>query len=453
VLHVTDFLEGHRAGGIVGVTERRLRLRVDMHAFVLGSGIAGLSIAEILSRNGWRITLLDAAPDLGGDASRSTQNWLHTGWLYAALPSASAMQGCAKALRLFRRTYEHVLPSSLVNVEADDSGVTYPESANGWFHAEPMHYAFAVSSYDLSPIHKLTWSSYLDRVLLRRLRQLGYPTEPARDLAPAFLELMKHWEGREDAHTRYRVVPSTDVRIDTKRVLGTLLRLLGERTEVVTNGQPVLERSGDRISVRIDGERHTPDLCVLAAGKALPSLLSQVGAEALARNFKSISSPIVVLRRALDLPNFIRFTPNLPETINHVKYAVPGGDVSTIGSYEYYPADQRPDITPFVEKVCGRLAVDKSEVVGSYYGTKTELTGTRARQYNHAIEPIGANAFCAIAGKFSQFPLLVNEFAVRAGLRVDIANEERGTLSLEIADTAPERLARSAGIHRERTAA
>ena len=35
------------------------------HAFVLGSGIAGLSVAEVLSRNGWKLTLLDTAAELG----------------------------------------------------------------------------------------------------------------------------------------------------------------------------------------------------------------------------------------------------------------------------------------------------------------------------------------------------------------------------------------------------
>src|SRR4051794_35377742 len=101
-------------------------------AFVFGSGIAGLSLAEILSRNGWRITLIDSAPDLGGDASRSTQNWLHTGWLYAGLPYASAMEGCATSLRLLRRTYGAVLPADIVNVQADDAGVDYPASPRGW---------------------------------------------------------------------------------------------------------------------------------------------------------------------------------------------------------------------------------------------------------------------------------------------------------------------------------
>lgn len=422
-------------------------------AFVLGSGIAGLSLAEILSRNGWRITLVDSATDLGGDASRSTQNWLHTGWLYAGLPSTSAMMGCATSLRLFRKTYGSILPQDIVNVEAGERGIVFPPSSSGWFASEHVHYAFAISTYDLSALQRVTWKSYLEHVLLRRLRGLGYPTEPTHDLPHDFIELMKQWEGDESGPSKYRVIPSTDARIDTKRVLSSLLGMLGEKTELVTGARYELVAQGDRTAIRIDGELHTPDLCIIAAGKSVPLLLAQIGANALASDFKSVSSPIVVLRRALDLPNFIRFTPNLPETINHIKYDVGGTDVSTIGSYDFHPADQRPDISPFVERVCRRIGISTDEVVGSYYGTKTELTGKLARRYNHAVGPVNANTFFAIAGKFSQFPLLVSDFAEQAGLRVDITNENRGTLAMAIADTAPERLAYAAGIDRKRHAA
>jgi hypothetical protein len=354
------------------------------------------------------------------------------------------MQGCAASLRLFRRTYAHVLPGEVVNIEVGPRDVDYPASPIGWFSPERVHYAFAVATRDLSHLQRATWASYLHCVPLRRLRKLGYPTELARDLPQSFVDLMNFWEADAAGHTRYRVIRSTDARIDTKRVLSSLLHLLGDNTEVVTNARYELEPLGDRTAVRIDGELHTPDVVVVAAGKSTAGLLAEAGAESIASAFKSICSPIVVLGRALDLPSFIRFTPNLPETVNHIRYAVDGNDISTIGSYDYHPTDERPEIGPFVEKVCGRFGIATSEVVGSYYGTKTELTGTLERRYNHAVGAVNANTFYAIAGKFSQFPLLVNDFATKLGLRIDVRNEARGTLERDVADTAPERLARSA---------
>jgi len=78
-------------------------------------------------------------------------------------------------------------------------------------------------------------------------------------------------------------------------------------------------------------------------------------------------------------------------------------------------------------------------VASVYYGTKTELTGAAERRYNHALERVNENTYFAIAGKFSQFPLLVRELAALAGLRTDIGNSERGTLDAEVDPTLPER--------------
>lgn len=87
------------------------------------------------------------------------------------------------------------------------------------------------------------------------------------------------------------------------------------------------------------------------------------------------------------------------------------------------------------------MGVPLSSVIGSYYGTKTELAGARHRRYNHAVERVNRNTYFALAGKFSQFPLLVHEFAKDAGLRADIANEARGRLRRTVAATTPEQLA------------
>lgn len=415
-------------------------MRAKRRAFVLGSGIAGLSLGEILSRNGYRVTLIDNAPTLGGDASRSTQNWLHTGWLYAALPNEAAMLDCHRALRSFRRIYEPVLPPDVVNVDAESGPVAYPPSPWGWFAPERVLYLYALGTSELSRVERLAWRLRLRRLALPRLRALGYETTPLRTLPPALVDLLDRWEGARGGHARYEVVPSTDAQINTRRVLDTLLSLLGADAEIVRSADCGLEPRGTRSVVRVNGERHAPELVVIATGKNTPVQLAELGLAALARRFKSISSPVVVLNRALELPNFIRFTPQLPCTINHIKYQLRGSELrSTIGSYEYYPAHERPDISPFANRVCKRLGVSTSEVASTYYGTKTELTGDEERRYNHALGRVNENTYYAIAGKFSQFPLLVQELATLAGLRTDIGNSERGTLGAEVDPTLPER--------------
>jgi glycine/D-amino acid oxidase-like deaminating enzyme len=409
------------------------------HAFVLGSGIAGLSLAEILSRNGWTITLLDTAPDLGGDASRCTQNWFHTGWLYAALPNKAAMLGCYQALRSFHRMYGGVLSPEVLNLECGEQAVAYPTSGQGWFSAERVQYLYAMATADLSAMQKLFWKARLRAVAFRRLRALGYDATAATSLEPRLMALLNYWEGSPTGHSKYSVVRSTDAQINTRRVLNTLLSLLGDKAHVVASARYSLSTVGDRTAIRFDGETHIPDLVVMATGKGIAQQLLELGRESSARRFKSICSPIVVLNRALDLPNFIRFTPNLPTTVNHIKYDIAGvGQRSTIGSYDYFPVGQAPDISPFANRMCKRLDIPTSDVANVYYGTKTEFTGSLQRRYNHALERVNDNTYFAIPGKFSQFPLLAHEFSERLGLGMGIVDTARGTLRKEVAPTAAE---------------
>lgn len=410
------------------------------HAFVLGSGIAGLALGEVLTRNGWKITVLDAASELGGDASRCTQNWFHTGWLYAALPSKAAMLGCHKALKLFQQMYGSVVSAETLNLDFHDGAPWYPESAQGWFAGERVHYLYATASSELSMLQKLVWKRHLQSLAFRRLRALGYKTDPTTAIDSRLVELLNHWEDSERGHEKYMVVRSTDAQINTRRVLNTLLSLLGDRAQVVCDAKYTLGSDGGRTTVHIGGETHRPDMVVMATGKSIADQLIELGAETMARRFKSVCSPIVVLNRALDLPNFIRFTPNLPATVNHIKYDIAGvGPRSTLGSYDYYAAGNAPDISPFAKKVCGRLNVPTSYVANVYYGTKTEFTGSLERRYNHALERVNDNTYFAIPGKFSQFPLLAHEFAQCVGLEIGIGNLTRGLLRMEVAATAPER--------------
>jgi hypothetical protein len=138
-------------------------------------------------------------------------------------------------------------------------------------------------------------------------------------------------------------------------------------------------------------------------------------------------------------------------TVNHIKYEMDGiGTFSTLGSYEYYPAGEEPDISPFAERICERLNISSRTVLDRYYGTKTEFTGSARRRYNHAVEQVNDNTHFAIPGKFSQFPLLVHDFAEQLGLQTNIANEERGTLVMHISPTMSETIASATAVAKVR---
>ena len=69
--------------------------------------------------------------------------------------------------------------------------------------------------------------------------------------------------------------------------------------------------------------------------------------------------------------------------------------------------------------MCDKIGLSKSDVLGSYFGIKTEYLDGAERRYNHALEKVNSNTFIALAGKFSQFPLLVYDFSKKMGLSFD----------------------------------
>jgi glycine/D-amino acid oxidase-like deaminating enzyme len=418
------------------------------HAFVLGSGISGISIAEILVRHGWSVTILEKSPLIGGDASRNTQNWLHTGWLYAGLPSESAMLGCGKAMKLYSE-YRSVLGTKIVNLVANDCGMEIQESPVGWFEDERIQYVYAIRTNELPIGTSFLWRQYVENVIFKRLASMKYEIERVQFVNHELLELMDLWEGQSRSGSKYEVIRSTDARINTRRVMSDIVTMMGDRVSIVANAVYDVESSNDKTSIILDGQKIVPELVVMASGSGLESMLSKIGCLD-SSQFKSVQSPIVVLDKALPLPSFIRYTPVLEYTINHIKYKMMSEDGtscverSTVGSYDFFPVGRAPDIEPFVEKVCSRLGIQTSSVVGSYYGTKTEMSGSMARKYNHAVGLANKNTVYAIAGKFSQFPLLVENFVDLIGLDRSVRFEPQPrSKKYLVAETVPEKIVRT----------
>jgi glycine/D-amino acid oxidase-like deaminating enzyme len=383
-----------------------------MRAMVVGSGVAGLSIAELLVRNDWQVTLVERSDELGGDASRRTQDWWHTGWLYAGLPDPSATNGCIRSIEWAQ--------------------TLYADRWHAWLIGEQMLFAYAVDTFDLNVVSKPLWRTWVTVGPLRRMRgygRAGIEVTPP----PALAELMCRWEDGADGASRYRTIRTTDRGIDTARVLKYLAGHLGE-ADVIVGAKVELQQSRRGTKVKVNGLTYDPDLVVLAAGSGTSALLEPVN-PGVGRGFTSLMSPIAVMPLQ-PWPSFIRYTPNLAKTVNHVAYPINGIAVSTVGANdELRPGD---DASPFFDKIGAMLPLPTSSLQ-FYLGTKTEYTRGRGRRWNHAIVPFSPNGVACVAGKFSQFPLLVGEFAEAYRLRVDRPSRNGGQTYL-VGPTEPERL-------------
>ena len=73
---------------------------------VIGGGIAGIAIAELLSRNSdLSIKVIEAAPKLGSGASGKLEGWYHSGALYSGSDDAQTFMNCLNGIEDLQRFY------------------------------------------------------------------------------------------------------------------------------------------------------------------------------------------------------------------------------------------------------------------------------------------------------------------------------------------------------------
>jgi hypothetical protein len=128
----------------------------------------------------------------------------------------------------------------------------------------------------------------------------------------------------------------------------------------------------------------------------------------------SVKSPLLVVKPALSDVNFIRMTPTMSETFNHLHHVGPGGDYSLIGNARYWPlhadvdeASLKAELIARAERIFGTRIDPRDAAL--YFGTKTEMTnGRQRRNYQYQIVE-GRDAVAVLPGKMSlAFSLAVN---------------------------------------------
>lgn len=189
--------------------------------------------------------------------------------------------------------------------------------------------------------------------------------------------------------------------------------LLSAGGEIVT-GMAVraIERSGTgRVLRNGEGRRIAARQVVVTAGKWLGQFLPEAGL------LKTVASPLLVVYPAVTDRHFVRMTPFVEKSVNHISHEVDGRRYSLIGGgYFADPEDKASvaratqELKEMAARVFPRLA--EAELVESYLGYKTEIVPEAGeRNYQYFMREVDEHVWAAVSGKFSlAFSLAVNLF-------------------------------------------
>ncbi|MGF1614135.1 MAG: FAD-dependent oxidoreductase [Gammaproteobacteria bacterium] len=367
---------------------------------VLGGGIAGLAIAELLQRSGASVVLLEKNETLCAEASAEQQGWFHTGALYAALPG-----------NFFCRTlvgnlddlvdYYSMFPN--MNLRVDKH--IYTADREGWFANRTNFYMYA-HRRKVSWPWKLPWTIALQRAK-RRIswfemldasrslsHQMGFGSKPIQSVVHSSSIGVNL---PDVAFT----LKSRDRAMNTRLIASDLLRsYLSCGGTVKTN---LLAKSVHKNQVTVvdsaDQERSFQARhIILTTGKNSHLFSDEI---------RIFASPLLVVSPALTDINFVNMSPHIEQTINHIYHRYDGIDYSVIGTAAYH--DARTATPEFMRRASSRLFGLARKVFPSleqaqsafFYGYKTELRGASSiRNYLYHIRDY-QNYTLALPGKFS----------------------------------------------------
>ena len=109
---------------------------------VIGSGIAGISIAEILTRQGHEVVLVEKNSTLSSETTREFHEWLHTGSLYALIPdrlkTLRFVLGAIDDLIEFYSSYDRM------NITPTLNGLNINNPHSSWFNDDYIHFNYRI---------------------------------------------------------------------------------------------------------------------------------------------------------------------------------------------------------------------------------------------------------------------------------------------------------------------
>ena len=159
------------------------------------------------------------------------------------------------------------------------------------------------------------------------------------------------------------------------------------------------------LSVKIRDLDYLAEKVVITAGKDTQNI-SVLGRNI--DNFKRVISPLLVFERAIYDNHFVRMTPYVSKTINHMLHEHEGRKYSVIGGGYSLPHNAKKEDKAKLEVDLIQLArqtfrnFNEHINYNVYWGTKTEYTGkSQSRNYQYAIQNVASGTWCVIPGKFS----------------------------------------------------
>jgi len=388
---------------------------------VVGGGIAGIAVAEILCREEKTVLLLEKNELLVSETSKVFHEWMHSGALYSLVPDK--LLTLRYLLGATDDLFEYYAGYQGMNLYPTESGVSV--SGNGWFNSERIEFRYRVRR--LNPF----WMSLVSRSIniidminshdwLRRKAGSEYGKSEVK-IKHNFNKILEQVLSEEKFYNK----TSPDFTMNSRILINELLSFAKGRGLTVKTSSSVvdIEEKDNSVIVNAEDEQfHAKNVVVCS-----PDLLSKMDDIPIKVSF----APIAIVENVPDSErSFVELDYNIKTCINLLKK--PEG----IGQAGGISLNKESDVKGYLKYVVKehKKRNPNIKVVDSYVGLKKELVQKgENRNYLYHINQNSSRVWSVVLGKFSLAFSMAPEFYRRvyhqnptkaAGNRVFSENSE-----------------------------
>ena len=359
---------------------------------VVGSGIAGVVAAEILTRERHSTILIEKNEKLASETSRDFHEWMHTGSLYTLIPdnlmTLKFMLGAVDDLLEYYSSFHNM------NITPTEHGLIINQKTKGWFENNHIHFKFRVKDrkwtfpwilgaaraiFLIGKIEKHDW-------LRRRAGVIDPFKLNKRELLPIIEKIFKHREKFYDCKT-------TDFTINSRNLLNDLIYQSVSNGLEISNSNAFVnwERKDGKIIVNCLKENFEVERLVLCISSNIAKHVDS--------NVKISYAPLAVVKNIHpDTNSFVELDYYPKNCINMITKS---DGIGLVGGISFSDINK---CHAYIEQVIEKQKEYNPElkVLHTYNGIKSEITfKDQPRNYLYHILNVGQNIWGIIPGKFA----------------------------------------------------
>jgi hypothetical protein len=372
---------------------------------IVGGGVAGIAVSEILTRQGHSVVLIDKGEKLASETTRDFHEWIHTGALYTLVPdrliTLRFILGAIDDLIAFYSNFERM------NLSPTTSGLNIEETnGGGWFSPNYIHFKYRIKGRKIT----LPWLIGVARSLNinERLHKHDWLRRRAGELDPLKSRLWTNTVKKMPSLLKYKEkyfdYKTTDFTTNSRILLRDII------TTAITNGLDIslnnkvkkIDKQNKGYIVEGENECFQVDKIAICAGSGITKFTDA--------KIKTSYAPIAVVEGISHNTNSFVELDYFPK--NCINILTKEDGVGLIGGITLNNIEKCDEYIDFVIKKHKQMNPNL-KVLEKYIGKKNELIfNNEDRNYLYHISPIPdyKNVWSIIPGKFTLAFSLAPEF-------------------------------------------